>query len=265
MLSYAPLGLNIDFSDLQTLKILGDLSSLYKKIPDTKCLHCPSQKKVTAQCCHTFSPPMFLIEFVNIYRQIEKKNKEEKLEIILSCFESFVNPALEKQCVLLSKNRCLTYEQRQTSCRLFGQYSKSEWQDRLDLLTQQLDVPAEEVPFYNQCLNIKVDKNKNISKAESDLIFKNIRDLDVLLFPDRAMGKRIVDTTMTYIPFDAHMLASIVGYDNMEKLTDVKLMMRGAQEKFKKGEISVEELEKTQGNFKMFCDVFREMLMLVKV
>ena len=261
MLSYAPLGLNIDFTDLQTLKILGDLSSLYKKIPDTKCLHCPAKKNISADCCKTFSPPMFLIEFVNIYRQIEKRTKEEKLQIILSCFESFVNPALEKKCVLLSKNRCLYYEQRHTSCRLFGQYSKKEYGDRLDLLAQELDVPANEIPFHDQCLNIKVDKNKNISKAESDEIFKKIRDLDVLLFPDRMMGKRIVDTTMTYIPFDAHMLASIIGYDNMEKLTDVKLMMRGANEKLKNKEISAEEFEKTKKNFESFCEIFREALL----
>ena len=78
--------------DLASYKTYGDLNKLYKKIPNAVCIKCPGKKCVEADCCKSFSPPMMLVEFLNILDKIEKElSKEKKSELILKCIKSVLN------------------------------------------------------------------------------------------------------------------------------------------------------------------------------
>ena len=122
--------------DLTAYKAYGDLKRLYKKIPNAVCIKCPKKKSIEADCCKTFSPPMMLVEFLNILDEIEKTLcKEKKTELIIKCIKSVLNINISKKCVLLSKNnKCICYNRRPMNCRMFGLYTKEEWSDRLKKL-----------------------------------------------------------------------------------------------------------------------------------
>ena len=77
-------------TDIFDLKIaIKDLNDIYKKIPDTKCLHCPGKDKVEADCCKCFSPPMLLIEFLNILTKEQAKSAKVVYQIYETFFPKF--------------------------------------------------------------------------------------------------------------------------------------------------------------------------------
>jgi len=258
----------IDTDDLETIKLFVQLDEIYKGIPKTKCLQCPLKSNVQADCCKVFSPPMYLVEFLNIFRKMEDFTKEQKMEIVSKCIDSVLDPQIIKPCLLLDGLLCSVYGGRPFSCRMFGVYSQVEWKGRLKSYSHQLGIPPEEIPFFEQCKGVEVIKKKKsgvpavISKDKSDDMFDRIQRLDISLFKDRACGTSVVYSTATYIPFDAHYLQIIIGPENLENLVTMKISLRKNENLFEEGEISEKEYKKIKKEVKDFASIVKESMTL---
>lgn len=110
---------------------------VYSKVPKTKCLGCPSTggcgNEVVAQCCRKASPPLYYIEFVNMYRRIKSTWSKSDIEALFySAFELLFSTSIEKPCILLDMqtNMCKLYSHRCLNCRTYGMASDSEWVTR---------------------------------------------------------------------------------------------------------------------------------------
>jgi Fe-S-cluster containining protein len=260
IIGHPSFNIEIDTDDLSVVKLFADLKNIYKNIPSTKCVNCPMKNSVTAECCKTFSPPMLLIEYINILRLYKDlfNTKEDKIKLFNHCLESYLKPDYIKPCIFLINNRCSCYEARPFSCRMFGLYSQNEWNDRLHNISAVLDIEKKDVPFNKQCTGIKVTgKKSKISKEESDKLFKDIHVLDIKLFPDMLKGAEIVTASMTYMPFDAHYLSMLMGDENLETLATMKLYLRDKLNKFNSGEIGEEEYKNTENAIKGFIETLK--------
>jgi len=225
-------GIKVDTESMKYKDLFKDLKSIYDDLPKTKCLHCPNKEKVEADCCKTFSPPMLLSEFLSISTILETLSKEEQDKLTYYCFESFLSNEIVKQCPLLENDLCKSYYKRPLSCRLFGIYSDSEYNDRLKNVCESLKLKKEDVPFYEQCKNLEVKGMHSFPKQLSDKLFEKIHRLDIRLFDDKIVGKEIVEMSATYMPFDAHYLCVRIGPDNLEILTSMKLELKKSKEKY---------------------------------
>ncbi len=95
-----------------------DLSNIYNSIPGGKCEGCTS-------CCME-SVNTFYIEFLNIYKYMEKNNLLDKWTKNIE--EHYFNELTEKKaCPFLDDDgRCIIYLVRPLVCRSFGYSSKEE-------------------------------------------------------------------------------------------------------------------------------------------
>jgi Fe-S-cluster containining protein len=250
-------------NDLTAYKAYGDLNRLYKKIPNVVCVKCPKKKKIEADCCKSFSPPMLLVEFLHILDQIETTmNKEKKIELILKCIKTVLNTDISKECVLLNKNnQCSCYDRRPMNCRMFGVYTKEEWSDRLEKLKETFDCDIKDIPFYRQCKNVKIKgKKKKISRLESDMIFHDIYDIDMNFFENKKQGREIVFDSKTYLPFHIHYLLINMGPDLLDNLVIMREGISASHEKFKNGEIDEETLKNSESQIESFIEIMGDNL-----
>lgn len=258
---------DVDTDDLEFFKLLGRLDSIYKQFPKTKCLHCPNKESVESDCCKTFCPPIYFIEFLNILKKIEKTAKEKSQDIydivnplIKKCVDSFLyveDNILIKPCPALDGINCSFYGQRPFSCRNFGLYTNIEWNNRLEKIIKATEMPKEEIPFYEQCKNIKItDKSiKSLSFEKSNKLFNDVYDLEAILFSGQKKIYR-----QTYMPLDHHMLLLFLGEGSLEKLTDMKIAYIEMIKKYKNKEISKKVLTKYKNNLILFKDTIKDLL-----
>ena len=100
-----------------------------------------------------------------------------------------------------------------------------------------------------QCRNIEVDgKQTSISKDVEDSIFESLCSIDVELLAREGSDKRIAETMHTYLPFDSHYLLVKIGADNLEFLTDLRLTLTKARERFGSGKDDEKTLRSTENN-----------------
>ena len=235
-------GINIDTHSLESIKLLGKLKKIYENLPQTRCLQSPGKNGVESDCCKTFSPPMLLIEFINMLNILESKDRKELDELLYYCYESFLSPNYTKPCVLLEETLCKVYGARPFSCRMFAQYDDKEWENRLKTISKELDLDPKDVPFSKQCKGIEIkpkSKVKSVTKEKSDNIFRSIHTLDIELFNDKKRGYEIVMNSMTYLPFDAHYLCLRIGPDLLDQLASIKIKMRDLKTQGKEEELSL--------------------------
>ena len=257
----------IDTDDLQLTSILSKLEKVYQGIPKTKCSICPGKDGVTAECCKIFSPSMYLVEFLDILKRIERKCQIDRKDlqetvnfIIKNCVDSFMHvdkeSILKKPCPLMVNNLCSYYKERPFSCRNFGLYSKVEWEKRLQTIIQQTGMKKEEIPFYEQCTGVKVSAKQGFSLTteSSNNLFNAIYNLDVQLLNN--VSKQVGN--ITYMPFDHHFLVLFLGPDGLEQLTDMKILLMDSITKRKNNEIEEESLLKIENNIKEFIEVLKE-------
>lgn len=219
--------INTDGKKIQ--RLFSHLNDIYSEIPKTKCLSCPGKEKIEADCCKAFSPPIFLIEFLNIMTIISKLDKKKQDELAYKCFESYLISDIFKSCPLLENDLCLCYQQRPLSCYLFGLYPEDEYSQRLKSVAAMLELDPNEVPFNKQCTNLEICGSKTISQKRSDLMLKKIYNLDIDLFDDKKQGEKYIGTSATYTPFDAHYLCHRIGPDNLETLSKMKIELQNAR------------------------------------
>jgi len=262
--------IEIDTDSFDLKKAFKDLNDIYKKIPNTKCLHCPGKKGVEADCCKSFSPPMLLVEFLNILSKLEKEDKEFQEKFVVECMQSFLNPEYQNECLLLKDVFCRYYDQRPFSCRMFGQYSDVEWKGRIEAIQEQSFVDPRKLPFYKQCKNIQVlakKGKKSVKKGDSDYFFKSIYSIDLRLFDyfgekgKPSLGPLFVLSSKTYLPIYTHLLLIRIGPELLEQLAIVKLNGRQDYDLYLEGELSEEKYIEKKKGIEDFFQIIKKSIM----
>lgn len=239
-----------------------ELNHVYSQLPVTKCIHCPGKSGVEADCCKVFSPPMLLIEFLNIITEVETWSKNKQDQLLYDCFESFVNPDYSKPCIMLNNVLCSVYKHRPLSCYLFGTYSDEEYLERSKNVQIELDLEPSQIPFFEQCKNLEPIKGHcPVSKIKSDTLFKKIHKLDIELFEDKKLGEQIVMSSATYMTVDAHYLCIKTGDANLELLATLKSQLRILKNKINSDKSNVSnqlEFSKKESQVKDFLSELRK-------
>lgn len=258
-------GIQIDTKSRLTKQLVSKLNDFYSKIPKTKCINCPGQKTVEAECCKAFSPPILLIEFISSLRNIEKWEEDKRKKLFIRSLKSYLNSDNARLCSLLGNNKCLVYEQRPLSCRLFAMYTDEEWNERLKSVSTELEIEEKDVPFFNQCRNIRIldpkkTQNNSVPKEVSDDIFESMHSLDIKLFQDQQYGKKIVMSSLTYTPFDAHFLAITLGKERFEQIGIMKERSASIKRKFNSKILSKKDLENDKNGVKVFIETIEKQI-----
>jgi len=258
-------GIQIDTRSKLTKGLISNLNDLYSIIPKTKCINCPGKKTMEAECCKAFSPPILLIEFISSLRNIEKWDNNKRKKLFINSLKSYLNVENAKRCPLLENNKCLIYEQRPLSCRLFAMYTDDEWNNRLKNISIKLEIEETEVPFYKQCRNIKIldpkkTKNNSVPKEISDNIFKEMHLLDIKLFQDQQYGKKIVMDSLTYTPFDAHFVSLTLGRERFEQIGIIKERSAAVKRKFDSKILDKKDLENDRKGIEDFVNIIEKQI-----
>lgn len=259
-------GIELNTGSIKFKRKIKKLKKLYDKIPATKCNFCPGKTSVEADCCKHFSPPMYLSEFLAISKEIESWPVEDRKSLLLACYRSYLNPHIVRPCPLLVGNDCSVYKSRPFSCRMYCQYPKEEWAQRLKTVSEDWDVPIKDIPMNEQCSEPNVSFSKKHTKPltvkEENAIFRGIASLDIEVLAENFLVKNennrdvakdlVFESASTYMPFDAHYILMYSGADQLEKLTDIRLLLQQKNKDFKEGEIEKSELEELEQQVEEF-------------
>lgn len=162
---------NVDISEQNIRAPLVSLNILYKEIPETHgCENCHDVNKENAQwCCKLNNPSMYYVEFLNVYEQVQKWNKEKRKQLIFRAICNYLSNKSNKGCIFFN-NECICYEHRPLACRHYGIISKDSWDNRINLLKNR-DPSFQE---QSQCDLVKIkDSNETLSQEEESKHFEH--------------------------------------------------------------------------------------------
>ncbi len=201
------------------------LQSIYHDTADlsTTCCH-------QCECCNIACPSMNYSEFVQIVTTVWKsKSHEEILDIICKSVEYFFRyeytkwgmDALIKPCMFLGADkRCEIYEDRQLSCRIYGLWPDSVYNNRVDKFAkayEEYGLKREELPLHKQCPMVKrVNADVELTEEVINGLFKRLDDLDSKIgsFSDLQIRQK-----ENYRTFHDWLLLSIFGENWLSQLT----------------------------------------------
>ena len=198
---------------------------------------------------------ILLIELIKMLKIIEEWPVNKINDLLYDCFVSYLEPSYVKGCTLLRDDLCSSYDARPFPCRLYGLYPDEEWDERLKNTSVELGIEAKDMEMAEQCRNLKI-KGKNkciiVSRVVSDDLFRKIHHLDINLFPEKEIGREIVLSSRTYMPFDTHFLLIKMGPDALESLTDMKIRRRGFFNQYNRGEITKDVFDREDAKVREF-------------
>jgi len=201
------------------------LQSIYHDTADlsTTCCH-------QCQCCNVAMPQLNSSEYIQIATTIWKsKSHEDILDIICKSVEYFFRyeytkwgmDALIKPCMFLGKDKnCDIYEDRPLSCRIYGLWPDSVYNNRVDRFAKAYEkhgLKREELPLHKQCPMVKrVNPEVELTEEVINGLFKQLDDLDSKIgsFSDLQIRQK-----ENYRTFHDWLLLNIFGEDWLSQLT----------------------------------------------
>lgn len=158
------------------------LNDIYSTLPKGDCAGC-------GNCCME-SVGINLIEFLNIYRYLErdKKLKIYSIDKIIDYY--FMELMKKNSCPFRDENnRCLIYEVRPLNCRLFGHWKKEDYNTNLKrVIDQNMNYKKDmknlyDIDINDEVLNFSIKYCQKF-KPENDYLLKKER----LNFEDKIMN-----------------------------------------------------------------------------
>ena len=193
-------------------KLFDQLQSVYAQMPETDCEKC-------AACC-TVPQPAYIVEYLNMFRYINKQMPERWPEFIDRAVRYYFLELVDvkQRCPFLgSDNRCLVYEARPFTCRLYGllapEDEKNVARANMKKLAEKykqehdLELPAEIVNFeLPYCNKVRVTAEKGKKPRELlQLLAGDIAQLESFF-----VSPEVVDSQYTFVPYVNHLIMSVV-------------------------------------------------------
>jgi len=169
-------------------------------------------------CCSVACPQMAYSEFLSLIDFIYNKlDKNFRNAIIKNSIRYFFSNSLVKPCSLLVDKRCVCYEDRPLSCRLYGIIPKEMFEKRVEGFIKNTGLKKEEIPLNTQCQYVKrVDNSIPLTEKMIEDLYAKINNLDMGVgnFTKQQIKKRYNQRT-----FHDWMMRFIFGEENLCGLT----------------------------------------------
>lgn len=188
---------------------LEKLNDIYKSVPSGDCKGCGS-------CCME-SVGINLVEFINIYKYLQKNDKLKKLALEKILDYYFLEYTKKMPCPFKDdENRCMIYEVRPLNCRLFGHWKKDDYNKNLKNVVNRnieynnliknkfgFNINDEVINYKIKYCEEFIPKNNYLSKSErldfsdkimvldSNIFSKGIIDID---FKDRGIVEYFIES-----------------------------------------------------------------------
>jgi len=193
-------------------KMFDKLKDIYDQVPDTECERC-------ATCC-AVPQPAYLIEYLNMFRYVNENMPGRWPELIEKSVRYYFLELVDanQRCPFLEEdNKCLVYEVRPFTCRMYGlaghTVNSDEMRRNLEKLAEKyrnehgIELPREIIEFdLPRCDRVKVVSGVNKKPRELvQLLTADIGQLETFLVP-----QQVVDSQYTFVPYVNHLVMSVV-------------------------------------------------------
>ncbi|MEW5953881.1 MAG: YkgJ family cysteine cluster protein [Bacillota bacterium] len=210
MITAAKLLTTLSYAEQQGL--FKELEKIYGRLPGSACQQC-------ARCC-AGPPPGYLIEYLNAYRYLRDKPREERQglmeRVIRYYFLELVEPSL--RCPFAGDdNRCLIHPVRPFTCRAYGLLSKQDYEkmdgknelEELALKYKQdygIDLPREIVEFKLPYCELV----QPVTGKQTPLEVVQISIGDIGMIESSILPMQVVEEHHTFVPVATHLALTVL-------------------------------------------------------
>ena len=215
----------VDVREDNIIGPLARLKILYDEMPATSgCEKCREKNGENAfWCCLSQSPSMYYIEFLYVWREVQKWSKTNRANLVLRCIRNYLSNSLSKGCVM-HEGKCLCYSQRPYMCKLYGVIHKTSWDKRwTDLRERQKD----KFEAKDQCPLVIIDQEgyegkEGIKPEDEDNWFKQISRCEERIGVQPRELSLHDQSGGSYRTFHDHILIELFEPAFLERLTKVR-------------------------------------------
>ncbi|MCG8485545.1 MAG: YkgJ family cysteine cluster protein [Clostridia bacterium] len=181
--------------------IFDGLNQIYHSIPESICSGCTN-------CCME-SVHASYVEFLNIYQYLEE-HPLLKTTILPKLTQYYFLELIQKNaCPFLNeKGRCMIYEVRPLTCRLFGHWRKKDFNENISAIQNeneatglyfkekfQLPIPKEVINYsIKYCDDFKTDKK--ITKKERLQMSDDLFELEIQFLMNGLLKEDLIGTNL---------------------------------------------------------------------
>lgn len=212
----------VDTSEFNIQGPLVSLKLLYDGMPQTKgCEQCEKINGDNAQwCCRTQSPSMYYVEFLDVWKDAQKWNQRQKVDLILRAIRNYLDNRVNKGCIFFD-NGCLTYQTRPFCCRMYGVIPKENWDKRWEKLKKDMGKSFDAKP---QCDLVSTVDGKEVTAEEEDRWFAHIRQCEERIGTSKVAVALHDIAGGSYRTFHDHLLIEMFPPEFLEMLTRSRML-----------------------------------------
>lgn len=215
--------------DVHENNIIGPLARLkiiYNELPATTgCEKCAEINGENAQwCCKSANPSMYYVEFLYIWREVQKWSKSRRAQLVLRAIRNYLSNSLSKPCIFFD-NGCTCYKERPLACYFYGVWHKTSWDKRWKALKTRQKDKFEAKP---QCNLVKIsqegyDGTDGINPEDEKKWFHQVFQCEARI------GVKVQELALhdepggSYRTFHDHLLIELFQPSFLEMLTKARL------------------------------------------
>jgi Fe-S-cluster containining protein len=211
----------IDTRDNNIRGPIVSLGILYNEMPETQgCENCQKANDADAiWCCRSLNPSMYYIEFLKVWEEVEKWDKDKRAEIVIRSIRNHLITELDKGCIFW-KDHCLVYDNRPFACRMYAVIPQESWDSRLANLKGRYGKDYETRP---QCDLVSTKDEKPITKDQEDKWFKHTIRCESRIGVPKGIIKAHDDPQGCYRTFHDHVLLELFDEGFLTQLSELRL------------------------------------------
>ena len=180
----SPKKLRVRVSSTKTLS--EELQKVYELHGDlsTTCLR-------QCNCCRVACPQMNYSEAIAILDDIwAKKDRSFKASVIVTSIKYFFSKSLIKPCPMLLDSACSVYEHRPIACRLYGLWPKDVYEKRVEVVSNALKMPKEQVPLNQQCPHVERKNKQPLTSEQINEMYAELDKIDLHVLMKGELAKK---------------------------------------------------------------------------
>ena len=239
---------NIDTTHYNINKPIISLNLLYKYMPETT--GCEKCKEVNGEnsewCCALVSPSMYYVEFLNVWIEVQKWSKENRLSLILRAIKNYLSSNDSKGCIFF-KDKCLCYPKRPLQCFLYGIMPEEIWNSRVEYVKKIFDCEKMSDAFKKKMVQCPLvsctNGHKSITSMEEQKWFDHTRQCEKELGVPITFINEHDGAKGCYRTFHDHIMLEFFDDVALNNLTRIKMQMPGEEDIQKFAEVLLEKIK----------------------
>lgn len=217
----------VDVRDSNLMGPLARMKIVYDEMPTTTgCEKCTEVNGADKKhwCCRSQNPSMYYIEFLYVWREVQKWSKCRRAELVLRAIRNYLSNSLSKGCIFYWDG-CACYKERPYMCRMYGVIHKSSWDKRWQELKER---QKEKFVAEEQCPLVSIDQEgyngaEGIKQSDEDGWFKEIFQCEVRIGVSPRELALHDNPGGPYRTFHDHLLIELFEPNFLQTLTKTRL------------------------------------------